>query len=378
MGIEKLGECDKDPVWHFMQKLSEDEYIAARDYMRKKYHSVEPKFLLPGTGGVKMSKSTRQFWRRIDGERSDNKAAIIAKLLMYSLRHDATLVNNTGGWASVETLYHNLFKDGFVKNTLALLMHAISLLPKGVVEMQGVNACDAKNVYHKELRELSHDKRFLYNMFVHYQRSGVYQNEWDNGTVMPGAGEAPIITHIRVGVGHSVELVDVGRMFPPYMPEHMSKLHGAVLHLSDMDSIREMQCGKVPRSAKSRYGGAPFDLTYLMLGRSQPSALLDSLPGGLTARPGLPKCIPDDFVCNGQKGTLPSWLLEHQEPQDRGALSEDNNLYPKNGSWPRNQEHFFHIPPEGMPEYEAALQIRQYALNDTTWRLAPGGMIVGT
>ena len=65
-GIETLGECNKDPVWNFMQKLDEDEWIAARDYMRKKYHSIEPKYLLPGTAGVKMSKSTRRFWRQMD------------------------------------------------------------------------------------------------------------------------------------------------------------------------------------------------------------------------------------------------------------------------------------------------------------------------
>ena len=74
---------------------------------------------------------------------------------------------------------------------------------------------------------------------------------------MPGVGETPIITHIRILTGHSLQIVDPKRMFTPYVAEQMYKTHGIVLHLTDMESINEMQTGTVPRSKISNFGGLP-------------------------------------------------------------------------------------------------------------------------
>ena len=154
VGIESFGECDEDPIWKYLLTLNAAETKQAKDYMRGKYDSIEPGRLLLGTIAVQLSKPARDFWRQSDNHRTDRKASVIAKLLKYALRHDGELVRNSGGWASVGEICEQLRRDGYVTNTLNLLMHAICLLPKGLIEMQGINACEATNVYQKTLRNL--------------------------------------------------------------------------------------------------------------------------------------------------------------------------------------------------------------------------------
>ena len=156
--------------------------------------------------------------------------------------------------------------------------------------------------------------------------------------VLPGVGETPILTHIRIVSGHSLSHVDIKRMFTPYAAEMLNKTHGVALHLTDMESIGEMQTGTVPRSTRSNFGGLPHNVTYLMLGRDEPDIIRNSV----CDLSGQAEVIPDEFREGDMTGQLPSWIAAHQS---------DPFPYPKCGSWPRGREHSFHVPLEGLPEF---------------------------
>ena len=63
---------------------------------------------------------------------------------------------------------------------------------------------------------------------------------------------------------------------------------------------------------------------------------------------GQAEAIPDEFRGGDEIGVLPSWITAHKT---------GSNFYPKHGSWPRGKESFFHVPFDGLPEFEAAIHV---------------------
>ena len=112
-----------------------------------------------------------------------------------------------------------------------------------------------------------------------------------------------------------------------------------------------MQSGTVPRSKVSNFGGRPYDKTHLMLARDEPDVVRNSA----CDVSGQAEAIPDEFRDGDKEGELPSWIMAHKT---------GSNPYPKHGSWPRGRESFFHVPIDGLPEFEAAVQVLPHVLQD--------------
>ena len=115
-----------------------------------------------------------------------------------------------------------------------------------------------------------------------------------------------------------MQIVDEKRMFTPYVSKIMDEMHGVIMHLTDMERIKVMQMGTIPRSKTNNSGALPYDKTHLLLGRKDPGVVRISLSPTV----GQTESIPDDFSEDGKDATLPSWVTQNKDSQyPRGLMA---------------------------------------------------------
>ena len=123
-------------------------------------------------------------------------------------------------------IYNKIIADGFSNKVAALVMHGLATLRPGAVEVLVVPVGDVSCVLETDFYQV-----------------------WNKSMAeVPDSDQVAVPVFLRATQGHSTYITQISRMFVPYDFNSMSVLHGPLLHVSDLNTLKASQAGHLEYS----------------------------------------------------------------------------------------------------------------------------------
>ena len=232
-----------------------------------------------------------------------------------------------------------MFDDGLTHKTAALVMHGLATLRPGAVEVLVVPVGDVSCVLETDFHRV-----------------------WNKSMAeVPDSDQVAVPVFLRATQGHTTYVTQISRMFVPYDFNSMSVLHGPLLHVSDLNTLKASQAGHLEysRGNAGLYSTPDFGVARFIPATRDPGEESQDVP----------HWVMDDFT----KSQLPPEALAASTPGQAGGMM----VAPTRGSYNKADErHFWTLEDHHNNEWQYMVLFNTRVILKFDLRIAPDGTLV--